>query len=144
MTRSKLVALTVLTASLAVVASLTVERPSRGDPGRKPPALVRQFVGAGSWRHRNEAARQAWQAQMKRFDDDSLSGRVVVVGSPLMDHAAVQGQVTGADVDGVLLDDDGRQVATFSGAIRGAGVSGTYTTADGDVGDWSWDGRLPN
>ena len=73
----------------------------------------------------------------------ALSGRVTLMGSPL-DQARIEGQVTGADVDGVLLDDAGTQVGTFSGTITSGGIAGTYTTADGDTGDWSWAGKLPN
>ncbi len=113
--------------------------------GGRPPGLVRQFVGAGRWQsHRDRTKRESWQLQMKRFDDNSLSGRVVVAGSPLMDHAAIQGQLSGPEVDGVLLDDDGRQIGTFSGAIGTSGIAGTYATADGDAGDWSWEGSVPN
>ena len=142
--------------------STTVQQPAFGGRGQgKPPALVRQFVGGGGWQsHKGigpsgdraigslggpgvASSGAGWQVQLKQLDDDSLAGRVLIVGSPVLDHAQIQGQVTGGEVDGVLLDDRGRQVGTFSGAIRNNHVGGTYTTADGDVGDWSWDGPLP-
>jgi hypothetical protein len=44
----------------------------------------------------------------------------------------------------MLLDDGGRQVGTVSGTLSNGTVSGTYTTADGDLGNWRWDGKLPN
>jgi hypothetical protein len=141
-TRSALVlAVAVLAAALAFLG----REGARGEQNHgAPPGLVRQFVGGGGWQHRNDATRQTWHVQLKRFDDGSLSGRVLIVGSPLLDHAEIQGQVTGSEVDGVLLDDGGRQVGTFSGTLSNGTVSGTYTTADGDLGNWRWDGKLPN
>jgi len=121
------------------------QQPIFGGPARgKPPALLRQFAGGGGWQSHGRRDRQGWDVQLKHFDDGSLSGRVVIVGSPVLDHAQIQGQVTGSDVDGVLLDDSGRQVGTFSGTIRNKRVSGTYTTADANLGSWEWDGALPN
>jgi hypothetical protein len=38
---------------------------------------------------------------------------VLIVGSPVLDHAQIQGQITRGEVDGVLLDDGGNQVGTF-------------------------------
>ncbi len=107
------------------------------------PNLVRQFVGGGRWESHQTGNGHHWQVQMKHFDDDSLSGRAIIVGSPLMQHVQIQGQLTGTEVDGVLLDDNGVQVGTFSGTSGTGGLTGTYTTADGDIGDWSWDGPAP-
>ncbi len=107
-------------------------------------SLARQFVGNGRWEsHQTGNGPHGWQVQMKRFDDDSLSGRAVIVGSPLMQQVQIRGQVTGTEVDGVLLDDNGVQVGTFSGTAGTNGLTGTYTTADGDIGNWSWDGPTP-
>jgi len=173
MTRGNVAALVFVVAGLTVAVgidaqqqsvSIDVQQQAFGGHGQgKPPALVRQFVGGGGWQSQKSigplgdraigslggpgpaaSAGAGWQVQLKQRDDDSLSGRVLIVGSPVLDHAQIQGQITGSEVDGVLLDDNGRQVGTFSGAVRNDRVSGTYTTADGDVGDWSWDGALPN
>jgi len=152
MTRGKLLALALAATSLATAVALYAQE-QRDRRDGKPPALMRQFVGGGGWQSQKRigssgdrdiaSSGAGWQVQLKQRDDDSLAGRVVIVGSPVLDHAQIQGQVTGSEVDGVLLDDSGRQVGTFSGAIRNNRVSGTYTTADGDVGEWRWDGALP-
>jgi hypothetical protein len=129
-------------AALAAVAGL---HESRGEQNhRTPPGLMRQFVGGGGWRHRNDAGRQGWQVQLKQLEDGSLAGRVHIVGSPLLDHADIEGQLTGSEVDGVLLDDSGNQVGTFSGSIANGTAIGTYSMADGDVGNWAWEGKVPN
>jgi len=77
------------------------------------------------------------------MDDDSLSGRITVNGSPRIQQARIEGQVTGSDVYGVLVDDHDTQVGTFSGSIMNSGMAGTYTTVDGDSGNWSWNGPVP-
>jgi hypothetical protein len=158
-----------LQAQQASVSTNTLQPAFGGHGQLKPPALLKQFVGGGKWQSQrsiaslsdraigaltdsgNDSMNQwrndailGWQVQLKHLEDGSLSGRVVIVGSPVLDHAEIQGQVTGSEVDGVLLDDGGRQVGTFSGSIANGTVGGTYSTADGDVGDWSWEGKIPN
>jgi len=108
---------------------------------RRPPAIVRQFVAGGNWQsHRDALDKRGWQIQMKHFDDDSLSGRIIIVGSPRLQQARLEGRVDGTQVYGVLVDDHDSQVGTFTGSIYQNSVSGTYTTADGDTGDWSYAG----
>ncbi len=131
---------------LAIAGAYTILQllPAKISGRTTSPSLVRQFVGGGRWEsHQTGNGPHGWQVQMKHFDDDSVSGRAVIVGSPVMQHAQIQGQVTGTDVDGVLLDDNGVQVGTFSGTAGTNGLTGTYSTADGDIGNWSWDGPTP-
>jgi len=107
---------------------------------RRKPVIRRQFVAGGNWQsHRDGLDKRGWQIQMKHFDDDSLSGRIVIVGSRLQ-QARLEGRVDGTQVYGVLVDDHDSQVGTFTGSIYQNSVSGTYTTADGDTGDWSYEG----
>jgi hypothetical protein len=108
-------------------------------------SVKQQLVGPGTWRSRRTGtATQGWHIQLKRLDDDSLSGRITIVGSPLIQQARIEGQISGRDVYGVIVGDDNVQVATFSGSVFKSGMSGTYTTTDGDSGNWSWDGSLPD
>ncbi len=108
---------------------------------RTSTANVRQFVAGGNWQsHRDALDKRGWQIQMKHFDDDSLSGRIIIVGSPRLQQARLEGRVDGTQVYGVLVDDHDSQVGTFTGSIYQNSVSGTYTTADGDTGDWSYAG----
>jgi hypothetical protein len=112
---------------------------------RAEPRVKQQLVGAGKWEsNRNDNDGQGWHIQLKRLDDDSLSGRITIVGSPLIQQARIEGQISGRDVYGVIVGDDNVQVATFSGSVFKSGMSGTYTTTDGDSGNWSWDGSLPD
>ncbi len=142
MTRNKLLVL----ALAAISGSAALDRYARPQLARavsKPPSPISQFVGGGRWessRHGN--GQQGWHVQMKHFDDNSLAGRVNLVGA-VFDHANIQGLITGQQVEGVLLDDNENQVGTFSGVISTSGISGTYTTANGDSGNWTWDGQLP-
>ncbi len=109
--------------------------------GGAPPQLKQQLVGSGHWQSRRSGGdTQGWQIQVQRMDDDSLSGRITIVGSPLIQQARIEGQVFGSEVDGVIVGDDNVQLATFTGSIAQRAMSGTYTTTDGDSGNWSWDG----
>ena len=113
------------------------------DGGRRDaPQLKQQLVGAGKWQsRRNGTDVQGWQIQLKRLDDDSLAGRITIVGSPLIQQARIEGQISGTEVYGVIVGDDDIQVATFNGSLfNGGAMGGTYTTKDGDSGNWSWDG----
>jgi hypothetical protein len=114
--------------------------------------VKRQLVGGGKWQsRRNGGDDHSWHIQLKELDDDSLAGRITVVGSPLIQQAKIEGQISGSEVYGVIVGDDDVQVATFTGSLfKGGpstglrtGMSGTYTTTDGDSGSWSWDGPLP-
>jgi hypothetical protein len=105
------------------------------------PQLKQQLISAGHWQSRHRADVQSWQIQVKRLADDSLTGRITVVGSSLLQQAKIEGQISGTDVDGVIVGDDDVQIATFTGTLSQAGaMSGTYTTTDGDSGNWSWEG----
>ena len=124
MTRSKLLALALAATSLATAVALYAQEQRNRRDG-KPPALLRQFVGGGRWQSHHgigslgdraigslgdpgiASTGAGWQVQLKHLDDDSLAGRVLVVGSPVLDHAQIQGQITGSEVDGVLLDQNG-------------------------------------
>jgi hypothetical protein len=101
----------------------------------------RAAVGAGRWQsQRDTLGHRDWQVQIQRFDDDSIEGSLIVIGSPTLHKVRLEGRVDGEEVYGVLLGDSNRQVGTFTGSVFEAGVSGTYTTADGDSGSWSWAG----
>jgi hypothetical protein len=106
----------------------------------------RQFGGQGRWRSGQpgrQADQHSWHVHVERSDDGSVTGRVAVIGSPSLHSARIQGHVTGSDVYGVLLDESDSQLGTFSGTVSSDGLNGTYQTADGDSGTWSWDGPPP-
>jgi len=128
-------AVTTLALLFSTGAYLTAGAADRGD------GLSRQATGAGEWQSR-EAARgkRGWQIEIERFGDGAVSGRVRLFGSPF-ERARLVGRVDDDDVYGVLLDDDGRQIGTFSGAVFTNALSGTYRMIDGDEGAWAWNGE---
>ena len=109
---------------------------------RAPEARVSdRAVGAGRWQsQRDNLGNRDWHVQIQRFDDDSIEGSLIVIGSPTLHKVRLEGRVDGDEVYGVLVGDSKQQVGTFTGSVFEAGVSGTYTTADGDSGSWSWAG----
>jgi hypothetical protein len=102
---------------------------------------VGRAVGAGRWESPNAAGdKRDWQIEIERFADDSIAGSIIVIGSPYLHKARIEGRVEGKEVYGVLVGDNESQVGTFSGTITDSGLSGTYTTKQGDSGNWSWAG----
>jgi hypothetical protein len=113
------------------------EAPELGRRIERP--IKQQLVGAGKWQSRRTGNDSNWHVQVKRLDDDTLEGRITVVGSPLIQQARIEGQISGSEVYGVVVGDNDVQVATFTGSVFKAGMSGTYTTTDGDSGEWNWE-----
>jgi hypothetical protein len=112
---------------------------------RPPPAVIRQLVGGGQWESRRDGRGQRdWQVELKRRDDGSVGGRVTVVGSPVLHEARLEGRLDGAEVYGVLLGPDDRQIGTFTGYRAARSLTGTYTFANGDSGTWTWSGAVPD
>ncbi len=125
---------------LAAVQVLASDTAAGGDA--RP--VKQQLVGSGKWQSQRNGNDSNWHIQLKRLDDDSLSGRITVVGSPLVQQARIEGQISGTEVYGVIVGENDIQVATFTGAIFKDGMSGTYTTSDGDSGSWSWERPEPD
>jgi len=84
---------------------------------------------------------QAWQVQLqKNTQDGSITGSLRLVGSALFTQGLITGHVDDTTVAGIVTNASGAQLATFTGSVFAAGMSGTYATSDGDVGTWSADG----
>jgi hypothetical protein len=61
-----------------------------------------------------------------------------------MYSGTMKGRVEGSSVSGVILDDAGLHVATFTGKAYENGVfRGTYEDRTGEVGTWEWESPLP-
>jgi hypothetical protein len=144
MTKRKAVVLMFVVPSLSLVVSLHAEQWVATNVAiPKQPTLVRQVVGGGRWQSASATGdRRGWGVEVKHFDDNSFTGRVTLVGAPVP-HAGIEGQISGNEAYGVLVDDNGMQIGTFTGSISNGGISGRYTAANGDTGSWSWDGPLP-
>lgn len=98
-------------------------------------------VGAGRWESSRDASgKRDWQIEIERFEDNSVGGSIVVIGSAYLRKARIEGRVDGSDVYGVLIGDNNNQVGTFTGTISDSELSGRYTTIQGDSGTWSWSG----
>jgi hypothetical protein len=111
------------------------------------PAAVtaRDIAGSGAFKADGEkpVPMQRWDLQVTRGDDNSISGRVNLGGSPLANAGNVQGHLVGSNVSGTVTDDDGNKVASFTGTVTASGITGTYTDRTGETGSWSWDGPPP-
>ncbi|MBI3783787.1 MAG: hypothetical protein HY270_10310 [Deltaproteobacteria bacterium] len=101
--------------------------------------------GGGGWVPNEVAKRptQRWSLDVKRGDDNSLTGRIMVIDSPLLSSGKVNGKVDGKLVSGTITDDAGNYAASFDGHIDKQGFSGTYRDVQGGTGDWAWEGQLP-
>ncbi len=113
-----------------------------------PAAAITDTVvqGAGTWNTDGTDPNgvQRWALNVVRNDDNTISGRVSVASSPLLNNGNVQGKIDGPTVSGTIMDDNGNQLATFTGAVTGSGMRGKYTDQTGETGDWEWDAPLPN
>lgn len=114
--------------------------------GVAPVAITaRNIQGTGGWQADGQRAAptQRWSLQLARANDNSISGRVTLSGSPLAGAGNVQGHIVGSTLMGTIVDDAGLQVATFRGTVSNNGMSGTYTDRTGETGAWAWDGPPP-
>jgi hypothetical protein len=111
-----------------------------------PPSFTaQQLRGGGSWKPDGKAAvaRQQWRVDAARRTDNSLRGRVTLGGSPLAQAGNLLVRISGQSLSGNVVDDSGKQIASFTGTITAAGISGTYTDRTGETGNWTRDGPLP-
>ena len=70
--------------------------------------LPQRASGAGRWESTRAAGdKRDWQIEVERFDDDSIAGSIIVIGSPSLHKARIEGRVEGAEVYGVLVADGG-------------------------------------
>jgi hypothetical protein len=101
-------------------------------------AKIAAFSRTGHWKSdRLIGERQSWAIQAQQNEDDgTLTGKLTVVGSGLFSHGNISGKLSGNTVSGIVTDKNGTQLATFTGTASTTGMSGSYTTADGDVGSW--------
>ena len=119
------------------------------DTVRAQIAAIRQARGttvasslAGRWQS-TRFVRDAypWHLQLQRnVKDGTISGRITVAGSGTLSVGSISGKITDTDVSGVITNQAGTRLGTFAGSLFAKGMSGTYETADGDVGTWSYAG----
>jgi hypothetical protein len=110
-----------------------------------PAIAARRWRGGGGWEHGGGSPRpRRWEIDAIRTDDDTLTGEVMMAGSPLAERALLRGTICGRRVSGAITDRDGHHVADFTGVVgRNGSLRGTYQDRTGEVGRWSWEGSLP-
>lgn len=93
-----------------------------------------------------------WQSQ--RFDPESrgwhvdlehnprtgnVEGTIRITGSRSLASATrLRGWMQDSSVTGTIETDGGDVLGTFSGTVSEVGMAGTYSTKDGDEGEWSY------
>jgi hypothetical protein len=99
------------------------------------------MAAEGTWSASGESAGQRWTVAAVRFADKEIRGRVTLDGAGPAGEANVEARLSGRGVVGKLLDDEGRTLAVFEGAVRGGAASGTFRHVAGGSGTWAWDGK---
>jgi hypothetical protein len=96
---------------------------------------------AGEWESgRFASEKSSWQVRLERDRaTDELRGAIRVDGSyALREAARIEGKLEESSASGVILDDGGTTLGTFTGTVTAEGMSGSYRTAAGDEGTWSY------
>ena len=116
--------------------------------GKPPPSLAagESVDGVGSdtevvaatgvWRLSSAGEAGAWKVEGLRLDGKEIRGRIE---SGAIGGANVEARLSGRGVVGKLLDDEGRTLAVFEGAVAAGGASGTFRHVGGAAGTWTWD-----
>jgi hypothetical protein len=79
---------------------------------------------------------QAWKVEGLRLDGKEIRGRIE---SGVIGGANVEARLSGRGVVGKLLDDEGRTLVVFEGAVAADGADGTFRHVGGAAGTWTWD-----
>ncbi len=96
---------------------------------------------AGEWESgRFASEKSSWQVRLERDRaTNELRGAIRVDGSYALARAArIEGALTEGAANGVILDGEGNVLGSFSGIVTAEGMSGSYLTAAGDEGSWSY------
>lgn len=104
-----------------------------------------EIHGDGDWQTRgvSKSAGRQWHLDLQRGPDDTLTGRVQLQGSPLGSAGTLHARIDGTHLSGTITGDDGQTIAKVQGELTKEGFRGTYTDRTGEVGDWEWQGELP-
>jgi hypothetical protein len=122
----------------AVSAWVRSREPAADEASAVPAAEVVHAAGVWSGALAGAAAR-SWTAT--RGIDGQVRGRVTLTGVPGVDGGNLEARLSGKGVVGKLLDDEGRTLADFEGALEpGGGAAGQFTARGGAVGQWTWPG----
>lgn len=118
----------------------------QADERKSDESAQTEFIqAAGNWVSAQDGVArvgQRWNVDALRMQKDQIRGRIALSGTALFDSANVEAQLSGRGVFGKLVDDEGKELASFEGTVTSGGASGTYRDKNGDVGDWAWEGQL--
>lgn len=124
-------------AFVAALGSLTTAVRAFDDspsPHELSPATV--IAARGEWRSGAGGERRSWSVEGLRVNGNEIQGRIE---SGLLGGANVEARLSGRGVTGKLLDDEGRTVVVFEGAVGASSASGTFRHVGGGAGTWSWE-----
>lgn len=131
----------IVVGSLAFLAGARAIHAAEVEQAAPEQAVAQPLAGAGAWAsERDGQGARNWQVRIEKFSDDSIEGRIFVVGSAVVQEARIQGRVEAGEIYGVLVDGTDHQVGTFNGTPGAQGYTGSYTFANGDTGAWNWAG----
>ena len=129
-------------ALLGLALHVSAIRAGEGSFGEVAVPAAEVVAGDGVWRDAAAAPGAAVSLTLsaRRTAGGEILGEVTVEGSPLFQRANVDARLSGRGVVGKLLDDEGKTLVEFSGAVSKGGASGTYRDSTGGSGEWSWQG----
>jgi hypothetical protein len=92
---------------------------------------------------RGQQMTRPWTVQVKRSDDNSFEGRIVLAGVPDFRTGRLYGQISWPSVVGVIGDNHGNELGRFDGIISLVdGIEGRFLMSDGRTGSWWWEWPL--
>lgn len=129
---------------LLLLAALLSEAPTWAD-NRAPELTARTVRGKGTWKTAGVGRRQLqhWSVDVQRRDSGELTGTVTVNDSPLLASGTVRGKIVGDRVSGTITTADAGETVRFWGIAKGRKLRGIYTDRTGTIGEWAWEGLLP-
>jgi len=111
----------------------------------EPAIRAAEIHGGGDWQKRgvSKSAGRQWHLDLQRAPDGTLTGWVDLQGSPLGSGGTLHAKLDGTRLSGTITGNDGQTIAKVQGELTKQGFRGTYTDRTGEVGDWEWQGELP-
>lgn len=109
-----------------------------------PSLLPSRLVLSGSWQPAGGAPSAlgaeldpTWSVVLDR-QQDTLRGRVMVPGHPLLQSAEVVASIYGSQLQGLLRGDEGSVLGGFDGQWGIRSAAGDYWLVTGELGRWVW------
>jgi hypothetical protein len=73
-----------------------------------------------------------------------MTGQLALIGASFLSVGTFRADLLpGGRIEGVLVDGEGRSVATMSAKVSGWGVRGRFEAQNGETGEWSWQAPFP-